>query len=84
MDQNLQYPVVDINSDSAPYAQYNPIIPKPEATDIPSYTPYQNLSYTFLSLRYTNILLLVLLYLSTVYSSNINDLNIYLLSLVFL
>ena len=80
MDQNLQYPVVDINSDSAPYAQYNPIIPKPEATD----TPYQNLSYTFLSLRYTNILLLVLLYLSTVYSSNINDLNIFLLSLVFL
>ena len=40
MDQNLQNPVVDINSDSAPDAQYvyDPVIPKPETNVIP-YTP---------------------------------------------
>ena len=40
MDQNLQNPVIDINSDSAPYAQYvyDPVIPKPETNVIP-YTP---------------------------------------------
>ena len=45
MDQNLQYPVVDINSDSAPYAQYNPIIPKPEETNIPTFCYWYYYTY---------------------------------------